>query len=116
MNQITLTGNLGRDPEMHYTPSGSAVTEFTLASTHKYKDGAGHAKEETVWFHVSCWGKLAETTNEYLVKGSKALVNGRVSLHEWEHDGRNHARLQVTAATVEFLSTKQAEPVDATPV
>ena len=71
MNKLTIIGHLGRDPEMRYTPEGQAVTTFSVASSRKYKTAAGEPREETEWFNVSAWGKLAEVCNQYLTKGSR---------------------------------------------
>jgi len=71
--KLILVGNLGRDPEMRYTPDGKAVTSFSVATSRKYND-----KDETTWFRVSVWGKQAESCNQYLTKGSKVLVEGRL--------------------------------------
>ena len=71
--KIVIVGNLGRDPEMRYTPSGQAVTNFSVATTRKWSDGNGQTREETIWFRVATWGKLAEVCNQYLAKGVKYL-------------------------------------------
>ena len=97
-HSITLIadGNLGRDPEMRYTPSGAAVTNFSL--------GMNSRREETMWGDVSCWQKTAEAANQYLSKGRKVLVEGKPSVHRWTgNDGVERARLQVNANSVEFL-------------
>jgi len=71
MHKLTIIGHLGRDPEMRYTPEGQAVTSFSVASSRKYKTGAGEQREETEWFNCSAWGKLGEICNEYLTKGKQ---------------------------------------------
>jgi single-strand DNA-binding protein len=71
VNKLILIGNVGRDPEMRFTPSGQAVTSFSVASNHVYTNGSGERKEETTWFNCQAWGKLAEITNQYLTKGSQ---------------------------------------------
>ena len=76
---LIVVGNLGRDPEMRYTPSGQAVTSFSVATSRQYTSSNGQLVKETVWFRVSAWGKQAETCNQYLKKGSKVLVEGRLS-------------------------------------
>ena len=75
---LILVGYLGRDPEMRYTPSGQAVTNFNVATSRQYTDFNGQPVKETIWFRVSVWGKQAETCNQYLKKGSKVLVEGRL--------------------------------------
>ena len=74
--RLVLVGNLGRDPEMRYTPNGTAVTSLSVATSRKYTTADGQQKEETVWFRVSVWGKQAEPCNQYLSKGRKVLVEG----------------------------------------
>ena len=73
MNKMIVIGNLGKDPEMRYTPSGQAVTNFTVATNYKYTTAEGESREETEWFRVSAWGRLAETCNQYLAKGQESL-------------------------------------------
>ena len=75
---IIIVGNLGRDPEMRYLPSGQAVTSFSVASSRSYTNNQGEKVDETIWFRVSVFGKMAETCNQYLQKGSKVLVEGRL--------------------------------------
>lgn len=97
-HSITLIadGNLGRDPEMRYTPSGTAVTKFSL--------GMNGRQDETMWGDVSCWNKTAEAANKYLSKGRKVLVEGRPSVDRWTgNDGVERASLKVNASNVEFL-------------
>jgi len=79
VNTIIVIGNLGRDPEMRYTPNGQAVTSFSVASSRKYTTAAGEQREETEWFNCSAFGKLAETCNQYLTKGQQVYVEGRPS-------------------------------------
>lgn len=76
-NKITIIGNLGTDPEMRYMPSGDAVTSFSVATNRRYRTRDGENRDETEWFRVNAWGRLAETTNQYLEKGSLVYVEGR---------------------------------------
>jgi single-strand DNA-binding protein len=76
--KIIIVGNLGGDPEIRYQPDGTAVTSFSLATNRRWKDGNGQDVDETTWFRVSIWGKRAEAANQYLQKGSKVLVEGRL--------------------------------------
>ncbi len=76
---IIIAGNVGRDPEMRYTPSGQAVTSFSVATNRQYTNNNAETVKETIWFRVSAWGKQAETCNQYLKKGSKVLVEGRLT-------------------------------------
>lgn len=114
---IIIVGNLGRDPEMRYTPSGQAVTSFSVASSRNYTGNNGQKVEETIWFRVSAWGKQAETCNTYLRKGSKVLVEGRLQADPATHgpkvftrqDGTTGASYEIIASTVRFLSSKTTE-------
>jgi single-strand DNA-binding protein len=110
---IILIGNLGRDPEMRYTPSGQPVTSFSVASNRSYTGSDGQKVDETIWFRVTAWGKQAETCNQFLHKGSKVLVEGRLVPDKnggpriWQkQDGTSGASFEVTASTVRFLSTR----------
>jgi single-strand DNA-binding protein len=111
---IILAGNLGRDPEMRYTPSGQAVTSLSVATNHQYTNNNGETVKETTWFRVSVWGKMAETCNQYLKKGSKVLVEGRLKGDPatggpriWNaQDGTPRASFEVTALNVRFLSSR----------
>jgi len=111
---LILAGNLGRDPEMRYTPSGQAVTSFSVATNRQYTNNNGETIKETIWFRVSVWGKMAETCNQYLKKGSKVLVEGRLTADAatggpriWTgQDGSPRASFEVSAQTVRFLSSR----------
>ncbi len=111
---IIIVGNVGRDPEMRYTPSGQAVTSFSVATNRKYTSSNGESVSETTWFRVSAWGKQAEIVNQYLKKGSKVLVEGRLTPDKetggpriWNaQDGAARASFEVTAQTVRFLSSR----------
>ncbi len=111
---IILVGNLGRDPEMRYTPSGQAVTNFSVATSRQYTGSDGQQVKETIWFRVSTWGKSAETCNQYLKKGSKVLVEGRLIPDTntgsprvfTRQDGTSGSSYEVNASTVRFLSTR----------
>ena len=111
---IIIVGNIGRDPEMRYTPSGQAVTSFSVATNRQYTNNNGETIKETIWFRVSAWGKQAETCNQYLKKGSKVLVEGRLTADPstggpriWSgQDGQPRASFEVSAATVRFLSSR----------
>jgi single-strand DNA-binding protein len=111
---IIIAGNVGRDPEMRYTPSGQAVTSFSVATNRQYTSNNGELVKETIWFRVSAWGKQAETCNQYLKKGSKVLVEGRLTADPatggpriWQaQDGASRASFEVSAQTVRFLSSR----------
>ncbi len=106
--QITLIGNLGRDPEMRYTPSGLPVTTFSVAVTRNWTNQEGERQEKTIWFRVTAWRKLAETASQYLTKGSKVLVVGQVEEPTTftDREGKTRASLEVTADNIRFLSTR----------
>ncbi|MGW8249146.1 MAG: single-stranded DNA-binding protein [Anaerolineales bacterium] len=111
---IILVGNLGRDPEMRYTPSGQAVTNMNVATNRQYTASDGTQVKETTWFRVSAWGKQAEICNQYLRKGSKVLVEGRLVPDQatggprtyTRQDGTTGAAFEVNANTVRFLSSR----------
>jgi single-strand DNA-binding protein len=113
-SQVTVVGNLGRDPEMRYTPSGQAVTNINVASNRTWTNADGEKVKETTWWRVSIWGKMAEACNTYLKKGSKVLVVGRMNSDPqtggprlWtRQDGSSAANYEITAQTVQFLSSK----------
>lgn len=84
LNKAMIIGNLGRDPEMRYTPNGQAVTQFTVAVNRNYKNQAGEWQEETEWFRVVVWGQQAERAAEYLRKGNKVYIEGRLQTRQWE--------------------------------
>lgn len=106
--QITIIGNLGRDPEMRYTPSGVPVTSFSVAVGRRWTRDDGQQEEETIWFRVSAWQRQAEICNQYLTKGQRVLVVGRMQEPYIYTDQNGSARgsLQITAQNVQFLSTR----------
>jgi len=104
LNMIMVIGNLGTDPEMRFTPSGSPVTSFRLATTRTYTPPDGERRQETEWFTVVAWNKLAETCNQFLAKGRRAYVEGRLRTHTWEgQDGQRRFRNEILANRVIFL-------------
>ncbi|MGD0247501.1 MAG: single-stranded DNA-binding protein [Candidatus Limnocylindrales bacterium] len=110
LNKAMIIGNLGRDPEMRYTQSGQAVTQFTVAVNRNYKDSNGEWKEETEWFRVVAWAALAERTAEHLRKGRKVYVEGRLQTRNWEgQDGQKHYTTELIANTVTSLDPKPRE-------
>ena len=114
---LIIVGNLGSDPEMRYTPNGQAVTNFSLAANRQYTDSGGQLVKETTWFRVTAWGKTAENCNQYLQKGSKVLVEGRLNSDPEtggprvfnRQDGSAGAAYEVTAGTVRFLSSRDED-------
>ncbi len=111
---IIIVGNLGHDPEMRYTPSGQAVTSFSVATNRQYTASDGTQVKETTWFRVSAWGKQAEVCNQYLRKGSKVLVEGRLNVDPatggprtyTRNDGSVGTSFEVTSNIVRFLSSR----------
>ncbi|HEY75454.1 MAG TPA: single-stranded DNA-binding protein [Thermoflexia bacterium] len=119
-HRIIIAGHLGRDPEMRYTPNGTPVTTFTMASNYRWVDQEGQQREETIWFRVSTFGRLAETCNQYLSKGRAVLVEGRLRPDDsgnpriWVgNDGVARANFEVLATTVRFLGRAgEAAPLE----
>ncbi len=104
---IVLVGHLGRDPEMRYTPSGTPVTSFNVATTRRWTDAEGQEQEKTTWFRVTAWRKLAETCNQYLAKGRLVLVEGEIDASAWtDRNGEARATLELRASRVRFLGGK----------
>jgi single-strand DNA-binding protein len=104
LNVVILAGRLTKDPELRYTPSGTAVASFGLATGRKFKQGE-EWKEETCFVDITVFGRQAETSNEYLTKGSPVLIEGRLNFRRWEKDGQAHSRLDVVANRVQFLGS-----------
>lgn len=113
-HKIILIGNLGRDPEMRYTPSGQQVTTFSMATSEKWTGQDGQPQERTIWWRVTSWGKSGEAVNTYLKKGSKVYVEGRVQADPatgnpriyTRQDGTPGASFEVTASVIKFLSSR----------
>jgi len=112
--KVVIVGNLGTDPEMRYTPSGQAVTNFSVATNRRWSDSQGNQQEETVWFRVSVWGKMAEVCNQYLAKGRQVLVEGTMRPDPetggpriWtDQNGQPRASFELTGREVKFLGTR----------
>jgi single-strand DNA-binding protein len=109
LNKVILAGNLTRSPELRYTPSGVAVAAFDMATSH-VRVGEGERKEETEFHHIVAFGKLAETTAEYLSRGSLALVEGRLRTRSWEQEGIKRYRTEIIAERIQFGPKRQEEP------
>ena len=107
INKIIVIGNLGRDPDMRFTPTGTPVTSFGVATNRKYTTSEGEQKEETEWFTIVTWNKLAERCNQYLTKGQLIYVEGRLHSRTWDgQDGQKHFVNEIIASQVTFLSGK----------
>jgi single-strand DNA-binding protein len=106
LNKVMLIGNVGKDPEMRYTANGSAVTSFRLAVNRNFSSKEGERREETEWFEIVTWNKLAEICSQFLQKGRQAYVEGRLHTRSWDgQDGQKHYRTEVVAETVLFLGS-----------
>ena len=113
LNKCMIIGNLGRDPEMRYTPSGQAVTQFTVAVNRNYKGANGEWQEETEGFRVVAWGPLAERTAGYLRKGRKVYVEGRLQTRQWEdREGQKRYTTELVAQTVTPLDARPREDME----
>ena len=104
VNKVILVGNLGRDPELRYIPSGQAVANFTLATNERWRDKEGNNQERTEWHRIVVWGKSAENCAQYLQKGRSVYIEGRLQTREWEDkDGNKRQTTETIAQTVQFL-------------
>ncbi len=112
LNKVMIIGNLGTDPEMRYTANGKAMTSFRVATSRNYVTADGERREETEWFSVVTWDKLAETCSQYLQKGRRVYVEGRLRTRSWEApDGQRRYRTEVIANTVLFLDRAAGVPL-----
>jgi len=104
-NKVFLVGNLTRDPELRYTPQGTAVTTLRIASNRSFKDKTGQAQKDTCFVNVVVWAQMAEVCNQYLQKGRQVLVEGRLQSRSWKNnEGQNRSVLEVVATRVQFMS------------
>lgn len=114
-NKIIIVGNLGRDPELRYTPQGIPVCSFSVATNERRRDAAGEFQDRTTWFRVTTWRRLAELAHQYLKKGSLVYIEGRLSLNEFTaRDGTTRSSLEVQATDMRFLDRRAPEPVEET--
>lgn len=107
LNKAMLIGNLGKDPELKYTPSGKAVCSFSIATSESWKDQEGNKQEKTEWHNIVSWGKLAEICGEYLKKGKKVYIEGKLQTRTWEKDGVKHYSTEIVADQLVMLDGKQ---------
>ena len=111
LNKVMLTGYLGADPEMRYTPQGSAVTTFRVASGRTWKSADGTQHDDTEWFRVVAWDKLGEICNQYLTKGTRVYVEGRLQTRKWQDkEGQDRYTSEVIASDMIILSSRQDRP------
>ncbi len=110
-NKITIVGYLGRDPELRYTPQGTALCKISIATTEKRKNVTGEMEEHTTWFRVTAWGRQAELANEYLTKGRQVYVEGRLRLEEYtDREGQKRISAEVSATDIQFLGYRNDGP------
>lgn len=108
LNKVLLIGNLGRDPEMRYTPSGRPVTTFSLATSRSWNTADGERRSETEWFNIVAWGSLAEICNQYLSKGQQVYIEGRLQTRRWEDDeGNKRSTTEVVAREMIMLGDRR---------
>ncbi|MCD6161793.1 MAG: single-stranded DNA-binding protein [candidate division Zixibacteria bacterium] len=121
VNKAILIGNLGKDPELRYTPSGQAVAKFSLATTRKWRDKDGQSQEQTTWHNIVCWGRQAEIANEYLRKGRPVYIDGRIDNRSYEDkDGVKKYISEVVVRNFQFLGGRDdqsgpSQPPSGTP-
>jgi single-strand DNA-binding protein len=112
LNKVMIIGNVGTDPEMRFTPNGSPVTSFRVATNRVYNTPNGERKQETEWFTVVAWNRLAENCNQFLTKGQRVYAEGRLHTRTWEgQDGQKHSRTELIANRVLFLDRQAVAPL-----
>jgi single-strand DNA-binding protein len=108
LNKVMIIGNLGRDTEMRYTPSGRPVTTFNVATTRSWTTSDGERRKETEWFNVVAWGSLAEICNQYLTKGQRVYIEGRLQTRHWEDsEGQKHSSTEIVANEMIMLGDRR---------
>ncbi len=108
-NKIIIVGNLGRDPELRYTPQGTAVCNFSMATNEKRRDKNNELQDITTWFRITLWGRQAENASKFLQKGNPVYIEGRLKLDEWtDREGNTRQTLDVTATDMQFLGSSGA--------
>jgi single-strand DNA-binding protein len=108
LNKVQIIGNLGKDPEMKYTPSGKPITTFSVAVGRVSRTPEGENRDETEWFRVVAWDKLAETCNQYLRKGSKVYIEGRLQTRQWkDNNGADQKMVEIVANEMLMLDSRQ---------
>jgi single-strand DNA-binding protein len=112
LNKVMIIGNVGTEPEMRFTPNGNPVTSFRVATNRVYTTPEGERKQETEWFTVVAWSRLAENCNQYLNKGQRVYAEGRLHTRTWEgQDGQKHSRTEIVANRVLFLDRQAVAPL-----
>src|SRR6516164_1027908 len=115
LNRVLLIGNLTRDPEVRYTPKGTAVADIGLAVNRVYSAEDGEKKEETTFVDVTLWGRQAEVAGQYLKKGHPVFIEGRLHMDVWEQDGQKRSRLKVVCENMQLLPRSDAQPKTSRP-
>jgi single-strand DNA-binding protein len=111
VNKVFLIGNLGRDPELRYTPSGTPVANFSLATSERWKNADGELQEHTEWHNIVAWRRLAEIAGEYLHKGSKVYIEGKIRSRSWEgQDGQKRFRTEIMVDNLMLLDARSEQP------
>jgi len=114
VNKVILIGCLGRDPEVRYTPNGVAVANFSIATSESWKDSKGEKQEKTEWHKIIAWKRLAEICVEYLEKGSRVYIEGKLQTRSWEdRDGNKRYTTEVVASQMQMLDTRRDDKADA---
>ena len=109
-NKITIIGNLGRDPELRYTPQGDAVCDFSVAVNDRKRDKSGEFQDVTTWFKVTFWRKQAENASKFLTKGRQVYVEGRLQVEEWtDRDGNNRQTLAIQGSELQFIGERSGD-------
>jgi len=107
-NKIIIVGNLGRDPELRYTPQGTPVCSFSLATNERKKGASGEQQDQTTWFRVTLWGARGEVASKFLTKGSPVYIEGRLRMEEWtDRDGKTRQSLEVNATEMQFIGANR---------
>ncbi|MBI3161438.1 MAG: single-stranded DNA-binding protein [Anaerolineales bacterium] len=109
LNRVQLIGNLGRDPETKFTPTGKKVCHFSIAVSSRWKDKSGEMKESTEWANIEAWGRLGEVCQEYLKKGSLIFLEGRLKTDKYDSNGETKYFTKIVAQTLQFLDRRERE-------
>jgi len=116
VNKVILIGNLGKDPELRYTPGGQAVGSFSLATSEKWRDKDGNPQDKTEWHNIVVWGRQAEIAKEYLAKGRQVYIEGRIQTRSWEDkDGNKRYTTEIVAQRLQFLGSRDQAETTAEP-
>lgn len=116
LNKVLIIGRLGKDPELRFTQSGQPICSFTVASGRSWRDGSGGQHDETEWFRVAAWDKLGEICNQYLTKGTRIYVEGRLQTRKWQdQNGQDRYSTEVIASEMIMLDAPNARPAERDP-